>query len=944
MIKKLLFIHRQYGKKTKLVPSKMRSSGLRLLGPFLILFISACSTDSPDDSETQVPSDPVTNVAPTGQVTISGTLTVGATLTAGSTLADDNGLGEFSYQWFNNGEPISGATGSIYQSVEADAGAEITLTISYTDADGFNESITSSGVFIEEMTVVKSNVAPTGQVTISGTLTVGETLTAGSTLADENGLGEFSYQWFKNSEPISGATGSIYQTVEADAGAEITLTISYTDADGFNESITSSGVFIEEIVIAQSLPNILFIISDDQGIDASAQYDYSSAPPITPTINDVAENGLVFENVWATPACTTTRAALLTGKHGVNSGVDYVPAEMDSSLSTLPRYLKTLADYQTAAFGKWHVGGGNSDEDHPTDSGFDHYAGNLSNVDDFYDWSLVENGVSSDVTEYHTSKITDLVIDWVAQQNASNTPWFSWVAYSAPHTPLHLPPSDLHTRSALTGTDTDISDNPREYLLAAIEAMDSEIGRLLDSMSQSERDNTLIIYIGDNGTSARTRDTAVFSRTSSKGTLSEGGIRVPLVIQGAGVSRMDEREAGLINVTDFYATLGEYVASFDDTLNAVSALYDSISFSQSFITTNQVAREYNYSEFVSDDVTGWTVLSDGLKLIELTSGEQYLYAASDLDQTQNLINDSQYSSEIAELAQIAAMVRGEANTAAPLDITDAILTSRSANCEDYVESYESNVLDVARSMVFEGDLKIDVTGDKCVFSTNMIPNHDFNDGGNAFPNEVSAQDVQFEVTKTPTAAAQSTALSLTVDNAIMLNGVKVDLLAAACFGIGNEKVGCNDIDQPWRFDPMFAANGFRVDSHNAHSQADGSYHYHGSPNALFHDDDDSAESPVVGFAADGFPIFGSYFDDNGTIRKAVSSYQLRQGTRPSGDGEPGGSYDGTYRDDYEYVAESGDLDACNGMTLNGVYGYFITEGYPYVMACFTGTPDPTFNK
>jgi len=72
-----------------------------------------------------------------------------------------------------------------------------------------------------------------------------------------------------------------------------------------------------------------------------------------------------------------------------------------------------------------------------------------------------------------------------------------------------------------------------------------------------------------------------------------------------------------------------------------------------------------------------------------------------------------------------------------------------------------------------------------------------------------------------------------MDNAILLNGVKVDILAAACFQVGDERTGCTDPLQPWRFDPMFSANGFRVDSHNAHSQPDGAYHYHGVPNALF---------------------------------------------------------------------------------------------------------------
>jgi hypothetical protein len=101
---------------------------------------------------------------------------------------------------------------------------------------------------------------------------------------------------------------------------------------------------------------------------------------------------------------------------------------------------------------------------------------------------------------------------------------------------------------------------------------------------------------------------------------------------------------------------------------------------------------------------------------------------------------------------------------------------------------------------------------------------------------------------------------------------------------------------------------------------------------------------VVGFAADGFPIFGSYFDDNGVVRQAESSYRLKAGNRPSGNGNPGGQYDGTYRDDYEYVEGVGDLDECNGMTVDGVYGYYIINEFPWMLNCFSGTPNSSFRK
>ena len=106
-------------------------------------------------------------------------------------------------------------------------------------------------------------------------------------------------------------------------------------------------------------------------------------------------------------------------------------------------------------------------------------------------------------------------------------------------------------------------------------------------------------------------------------------------------------------------------------------------------------------------------------------------------------------------------------------------------------------------------------------------------------------------------------------------------------------------------------------------------------------------SPVIGFAADGFPVHGPYVNDHGTIRKVKSSYQPKSGNRPA-DSCPVKqlkiTYSGEYNDDYEYVAGSGDLDECNGTCFDGHYAYYVTEEYPHIMKCFKGTPDSSFAK
>ncbi|MCG8413181.1 MAG: YHYH protein, partial [Pseudomonadales bacterium] len=196
------------------------------------------------------------------------------------------------------------------------------------------------------------------------------------------------------------------------------------------------------------------------------------------------------------------------------------------------------------------------------------------------------------------------------------------------------------------------------------------------------------------------------------------------------------------------------------------------------------------------------------------------------------------------------------------DISDALLTNRRPICSFYADNTFSSVRDVQRNLLFSGSLTITVDGSECVFDSNNIPNHDFNDGTASFATDVDERPTELRIPLEPTFANEPTQLSLVTDNAVFLNGVKLDLLAAACYNVGDEKIGCDDIDQPWRFDPMSPLNNFGTDSNNAHTQPDGTYHYHGNPMALF-DQEPNAESPVIGFAADGFPIFGTYIDDNG---------------------------------------------------------------------------------
>ncbi|WP_086930274.1 YHYH protein [Agarilytica rhodophyticola] len=286
-----------------------------------------------------------------------------------------------------------------------------------------------------------------------------------------------------------------------------------------------------------------------------------------------------------------------------------------------------------------------------------------------------------------------------------------------------------------------------------------------------------------------------------------------------------------------------------------------------------------------------------------------------------------------------------------VDITNAIFSERSPDCGDYVNTYEASVLDIQESTGFEAGVTISSDDETCTFMSDAIPNHDFNDDTADFGGPAAEQELEFTVVRNPSMALSSTPLSQRIKNGIMLNGVVLDILSAGCYDPtnpdadedGNVGIGCGE-DSAWLLDPLGTAKKFGADLNNAHVQPGGLYHYHGSPKAMFDDNPGPEGSPVIGFAADGFPIYGSYFWDeaSGTVRKAVSGYTLKEGERISIDGlNPGGTYDGNYVADWEFT-DSGDLDECNGMTVNGQYGYYAIDTYPWVIACHSGTPHESF--
>ncbi|MFN3192555.1 MAG: YHYH protein [Aureliella sp.] len=242
-------------------------------------------------------------------------------------------------------------------------------------------------------------------------------------------------------------------------------------------------------------------------------------------------------------------------------------------------------------------------------------------------------------------------------------------------------------------------------------------------------------------------------------------------------------------------------------------------------------------------------------------------------------------------------------------------------------------------------VSIEVEGDKRIIRSNGIPEHrvgSFPNPGN--PNRIRAQRYEYSVPAKPVVAKQPTPLAGVFG--IAINGVPFDPGAAEFY---NGQMGSR-----WQYEPLAGAIALGIDVSHAHVQPNGAYHYHGLPTGLLDEVklDKRKHSPLIGWAADGFPIYAVYgFADTENTDSSIvalrSSYQLRSGNRPGGR-NPDGKYDGTFVADYEYVEGSGDLDECNGRVAvtpefpEGTYAYFLTEAWPVVPRNFKGTPSAEF--
>ncbi len=399
--------------------------------------------------------------------------------------------------------------------------------------------------------------------------------------------------------------------------------------------------------------NVIMIVLDDVGTDKLSFYGETPPEcpsctacdryPDTPNLERLLQSGLLFRNAYANPLCSPTRACLLTGRYAFRTGVgdvttDDLPDPYDEhSIPNAEVFLPELLHdgyppvvemlglpYTCGAFGKWHVAGesNSSNTSHVINNGFDVFRGTMKNVQaipgaTYFAYPLIESEGPSQaiLNEWHGTATSRHARDWI---NAQPGAFFAYVCFNPPHTPWQVPPSDLlrkNTRDELIATlgtagsypdeeivDTTASVNVRRLVYRAmIEAVDAEIGNLIDGIAPEKLANTMIFVIGDNGTPNAVLNTAIHTPYHGKGTPYEWGIRVPLIVSGPLITNPGETDA-LVHAVDLWPTIAEIAGAsptlaFDAAGLSTQHPIDGLSFLPVLTNPSHPGRSFVFCEY-----------------------------------------------------------------------------------------------------------------------------------------------------------------------------------------------------------------------------------------------------------------------------------------------------------------------------------------------------------
>ncbi len=425
--------------------------------------------------------------------------------------------------------------------------------------------------------------------------------------------------------------------------------------------------------------------------------------------------------------------------------------------NTIPKVLKLFSPngIAKACIGKWHVtASGPVGYSYPNILGFDHYEGNLAgglgaSITGYSNWTKITNGVSSTSTNYATTEVVNNSIAYLSSLEATNPtkPFYLQMAFNAPHTPYHLPPTNLLTNNTLSGTAADVAANPKAYFQAMAEAMDTEIGRFFDYLISSGKwDNTDIIFIGDNG-----NENSVAQTSPSKGTIYQGGVSVPFIISGPDIINPNRTSNALVNSTDLFATILELFGDTNWQTQIPTTIVDSKSLLPIILNTQTTARPWAFTELFKTTPSandGKAIRNDNYKLMKFANGnERFFNLITNPSETTNLltsimteIDRSNYNYLCSQMANLV----GTAISCSAL-ATDSFLKNSE---EIYVvkNPFQSNI--VLSTTANEDSFELySISGNK-IFEGKNISNYDFSYLSNGiYFVKIATQNKVFKVLK-----------------------------------------------------------------------------------------------------------------------------------------------------------------------------------------------------
>jgi arylsulfatase A-like enzyme len=314
-------------------------------------------------------------------------------------------------------------------------------------------------------------------------------------------------------------------------------------------------------VVSSSKPNILLILTDDQGFSDLGFYGNPSLE--TPHLDALARESVRLEDFLASPTCSPTRAALMTGKHEFKVGITHTISGrslLKPNVPTLPAHFKS-AGYRTAIFGKWHLG--ETFPSRPQDRGFDevfiHLGGGIGQTPDYwgntyFDPYIQHNGHWIATQGYCTAVFSQTAWDWI--DNGSASPWLAYLSLNTPHTPLQV-----DDKLAQKYLDKGLPNSQARFY-AMIDDLDREVGELLQKLDDTGRaDNTIVLFMGDNGSAKGGRPDEMEYNAGLRGTKAsayQGGVRVPCLIRWpAGNIQGGRAIDTLASMIDIFPTLAD---------------------------------------------------------------------------------------------------------------------------------------------------------------------------------------------------------------------------------------------------------------------------------------------------------------------------------------------------------------------------------------------------